>query len=69
MSINNIESLKRRDRETLEKWGVDACRQAWKQCDIHGEGSWMQSIHSGIPVRSTAPAVRAYRELLRAQSK
>jgi hypothetical protein len=69
MSINNIESLKRRDRETLEKWGVDACRQAWKQCVIHGEGSWMQSIHSGIPVRSTAPAVKAYRELLRAQSK
>jgi hypothetical protein len=68
MSINNIESLKRRDRETLEKWGVDSCREAWK-ISANGESAIIQSIRSGIPVRSTAPAVRAYRELLRAQSK
>jgi hypothetical protein len=69
MSIQNIESLKRRDRETILRWGIDACRTAWEQCDIGGEGPTMQSICSGIPVRSTAPAVRAYRELLRAQGR
>ena len=56
-------NLSRSAEAALKQWGVDACRTAWREHHLHGEGPTVQSIQSGIPLRSVASAVNAYAEV------
>ena len=56
-------NLSRSAKAALKNWGVDACRTAWREHLLHGEGPTVQSIQSGIPLRSVASAVNAYAEV------
>lgn len=56
-------NLSRSAKDVLTKWGVEACRTAWHMHHLRGEGPTVQSIESGIPLRSVASAVNAYAEV------
>jgi hypothetical protein len=48
-------------RRTLERWGIDACSEAYRLNEHCGEGPTVMAIQSGIPVRSVSAAADAYR--------
>lgn len=52
--------MEQKHTKILEKYGVDACRIAWRMNRINGEGMTMCALESGIPRQSVSAAIDAY---------